>query len=168
MPELEPYTVDKSAWGDGPWQREPDRVDWIRDGLACFARRHPEHGHWCGYIGVPREHPYYGRKYEDVDDVPFHGGLTYSAPCKGDICHTPAPGMPDDVWWLGGDFAHFPDLSPGFAARMKVIAETIPAIAERESARAAFMRDVYRELEYVRAVVDEAADYLAGVEGWHK
>ena len=29
--------------------------------------------------------------------------------------------MPDDVWWLGGDFLHFMDLGPAMAARSRAI-----------------------------------------------
>src|SRR6476660_6887412 len=97
---VEPFVVDKTGWGDGPWMAEPDRVDFVHSGLACLALRHPHHGNWCGYVGVPCEHPAYGRAYEDVD-VDIARTLNYAAPCEGLICHVPAPGMPDDVWWLG-------------------------------------------------------------------
>jgi hypothetical protein len=53
------------------------------------------------------------RRYHDVD-VQVHGGLTYSDSCNlgAEICHVPAPGQPDDVWWLGWDCGHFMDVSP--------------------------------------------------------
>jgi hypothetical protein len=149
------YAVDKSAWGDGPWQSEPDRVDWIHAGLACFTRRHPRHGSWCAYVGVPREHPLYGKEYDEVD-LDFHGGLSYSAPCDGaDICHVPRPGMPDDVWWFGGDFAHFRDLTPGFASLEAGL--NLPRVPAERLA----LREVYRELPYVRAEVNALAEQLA-------
>jgi hypothetical protein len=58
--------IDKSTWGAGPWQDEPDRVDFIAHGFACLALRHPDHGHYCGYAGVPREHPFYGRPHGEI------------------------------------------------------------------------------------------------------
>jgi hypothetical protein len=40
----EPYTVHKSGWGEGPWQSEPDRVDFVFAGLACqLAAMMPSH-----------------------------------------------------------------------------------------------------------------------------
>jgi len=39
-------------------------------------------------------------------------GLTYADKCAGVICHVPEPGMPDDVWWLGFDTAHYGDVCP--------------------------------------------------------
>ena len=34
-------TVDKSEWGPGPWQEEPDKAVWIdeRTGLDCMIHR---------------------------------------------------------------------------------------------------------------------------------
>jgi hypothetical protein len=164
------YAVDKSAWGDGPWQSEPDRVDWIHTGLACLALRHPDHGHWCGYVGVPREHPLYGSKWEDGLPLDCHGGVNYAAPCDGsDICHVPAAGMPDDVWWFGSDFGHIRDLSPGCNARLREALAASPdapwaSVFRRElEGEPDFLREVYRELPYVRAEVERLAEQLAAL-----
>jgi hypothetical protein len=169
--EVPRVEIDKSTWGDGPWQTEPDRVDWIQAGLACMALRHPDHGHWCGYVGVPREHPFYGKDYREVENaVPFHGGLTYSGLCEGSICHVPAAGMPADVWWLGGDFAHAFDYVPGSEARTRAIiaapqpTRELQALADRllvPSPRE--MQDVYRALPYVRKTVNRCARALAAM-----
>jgi hypothetical protein len=34
-------------------------------------------GHRCGYVTVPKDHPHYGRRYDDIN-VDVHGGLTYA------------------------------------------------------------------------------------------
>lgn len=35
--------------------------------------------HYCGYVVVPKDHPFYGKEYEDVDPyITIHGGLTFS------------------------------------------------------------------------------------------
>ena len=105
------YKADRSTWEPGPWDNEPeDRVDFLHAGFSCFIKRGPA-GAWCGYVGVPEGHSAYGKSYDEVD-VEVHGGLTYANPCKGAICHVPAEGMPDKVWWLGFDTAHFGDLVP--------------------------------------------------------
>jgi len=33
-------------------------------------------GHLCGYLGVPKPHPWYGLDYDQID-ADVHGGLTY-------------------------------------------------------------------------------------------
>jgi hypothetical protein len=164
--------VDKSDWGDGPWQVEPDRVDWVHEGLACLALRGPM-GSWCGYVGVPRAHPLHGCHYAEdarVSALEVHGGITYSAECTDDICHVPAPGMPDDVWWLGFDCGHAFDFSPGRAARERSLIE--PGLLDPDGQIAKLARLVteghypheeYRELDYVRTEVNHLADQLAAV-----
>ena len=100
----------KDEWARGPWDNEPDRKDFTHAGYSCFILRNTS-GNWCGYVGVPSTHSCYEKPYNDVD-VNVHGGLTYADKCGGHICHIPEPGMPDDVWWLGFDTAHWGDLSP--------------------------------------------------------
>jgi hypothetical protein len=144
-------TLDRSGWGSGPWDGEPDKVQWVdaATGLDCLAVRAPG-GHWCGYVGVPPEHPWHGLDY-DADallDVDVHGGLTYAAACQEDaseqdaICHVPLNGRPDSVWWFGFDCAHLGDLSPKYA-------------------RDAPIRDeVYRRLDYVKCETADLARQL--------
>ena len=117
-------TIAKTAWGPGAWQEEPDKKQWpdAATGLPCLAVRHPEYGHWCGYVGVPEGHPSFGAPY-DTPDVEVHGSLTFANRCRpGEdeahgICHRPEPGEPDHVWWLGFDCGHIWDLQPGYSAR---------------------------------------------------
>jgi hypothetical protein len=170
--EREYTTVDKADWGSGPWQDEPDKVQWVDEatGLDCLAVRHPTLGHWCGYVGVPPEHPWHGRDYGDGDDgtdryddsapvmaTDVHGGLTYAAGCQEDrpesegVCHVPAPGRPENVWWFGFDCAHLGDVSPAMDAR------------ERE--RGDGLIDptaTYKTLDYVKR---ETARLAAQIEG---
>lgn len=100
------------ACGSGPWDGEPDRLEFESWGYPCLILRGLQ-GNLCGYVAVPKGHPAYGQNYDHVD-VEVHGGLTYGRPCQeeGPICHVPKPGEPDDVWWLGFDCAHAYDLVP--------------------------------------------------------
>jgi hypothetical protein len=157
-------TIDKASWGPGPWQDEPDKRQW-RDGatgLPCLIVRGPS-GALCGYVGVSKTHPAHGLDYSfwnyDADARPLtpiqtainglevHGGLTYADGCQhGDdpargICHIPAPGEPDDVWWFGFDCAHHGDASPA-------------------NRRVAFEWEVYRDLAYVTSEVAGLAKQL--------
>lgn len=176
MSELPELVIDKSAWGDGPWQTEPDRVDFVANGFACLLLRHPNHGHWCGYVGVPREHPAYERT--ENYDLDFHGTVNYAAHCSPPICHVPEPGMPDDVWWLGGDFGRIWDLCPGVASSIgrahefirmvdpigaAAIEEFEQRVADRKLQRPVFLRGVYRDVAYVRAETERLAEQLAAM-----
>ena len=114
IPELK---IDKTDWGEGPWQTESDREQWTHAGYACLILRHPHYGFWCGYVGIDAQHPYYSKHPLKTDlDVTAHSGLNYAAKCSERICHVPEPGMPDDVWWIGFDMGHTWDLAPGMVA----------------------------------------------------
>lgn len=150
--------VDKSAWDEGAWKNEPDKVQWIDEatGLDCLIHRGPS-GALCGYVGVPPGHRFHGKDYnavyscdaEDGRSFPeVHGGLTFSDLCSeteradgGGICHIPAPGRPADVWWLGFDCAHSGDLCPKYDYRWD--------------------GDSYKTLDYVKREVAELARQLA-------
>ena len=130
-------------------------------------------GNLCGYVGVPRTHPAHGKPYsitsyrEELHDpakpqlcaainsISAHGGLTYANACQsgGDesegICHVPAPGEPDDVWWFGFDCAHCFDLMPGLQA----LCLGLPMIPGS-----------YRTVDYVAAECADLARQLAAIE----
>ncbi len=110
-------------------------------------------GSWCGYCGVPNTHPAYGKHYDNVD-VSVHGGLTYADKCNGQICHQAQPGMPEEVYWLGMDFAHCGDLSPG----MLSFYNRLPSGPSYHDS------DIYRNIAYVRAEVEQLAEQLAVLE----
>jgi hypothetical protein len=157
-------SVDKSAWGPGPWQDEPDKVHWIdaESNLDCLMVRHPSLGHWCGYVGVTEGHPAFEKGYDDVD-VRVHGGLTFANACQESedpatgVCHVAQPGRPDHVFWLGFDCAHGGDVSPGMQSRFRELAKTNPIFNESEWDRF----DVYRDRAYVEAEVIGLARQLA-------
>jgi len=44
-------------------------------------------GAWCGYVGVPKGHPYHGNSYDhDGVNVDVHGGLSFANGCA-DMSH---------------------------------------------------------------------------------
>jgi len=149
---IEYRTVDKSEWGEGPWQAEPDKVQWQDEatGLPCLIVRNIA-GCLCGYVGVTAEHPFFGKGYGDVD-VEVHGGLTFSGPCNPQadeerhICHVPAEGEPDHVFWFGFDCAHLGDLCPTFDRVWRQL-----GVLEKIE---------YKDIEYVRAEVRKLAKQL--------
>lgn len=128
--KLTPEIYEKESpnwrrWGPGPWEIEPDRIEWRgKDSkLPRLALRGPL-GSWCGYVGVPEGHPLHGRKAwgtgagddentSAVDALIVHGGITYADACAGNICHVPREGEADHVWWFGFDCGHAGDIIPG-------------------------------------------------------
>lgn len=151
MTMIEYTNTDKTSWGTGPWQSEPDKRQWTDEatGLPCLIVRGPS-GALCGYVGVSSAHPLHGKDCDYVG-ADVHGGLTFASGCQhGDdasrgVCHIPDPGQPDDVWWFGFDCAHAWDLTPA-------------------SYRMHFADDVYRDISYVAAEVVSLAAQLVNIK----
>jgi len=143
----EERVIDKSTWPAGPWKDEPDRVEFEAYGFPCLITRQVT-GHLCGYVGMPPGHPWHGQGYsaDALDGVEVHGGLTYASACKGDVCHVPKPGEPDNVFWLGFDMAHYGDFRPADSGRF--LPEVL--LGPREGG-------VYRDIPYVRAQCERLA-----------
>lgn len=146
--------IDRTGWPSGPWDDEPDRIEWIDEatGQPCLMKRNGA-GAWCGYTAVNPGHPLHNVSYMDLwdrDDLTLdvHGGITYTDFCGGDICHVPQPGEPDDVYWWGFDCAHAGDVCPG------MVAKGYPG----------YPGDVYRDAAYVREQVTNLARQLAAVK----
>lgn len=114
------WFCNKADWGDGPWQTEPDKLQWLdpETNLPCLAVRQQEDGHWCGYVGVAKDHALYGKGYDDIGiDLEAHRGINYASACSGLVCHSVEPGEDDDVWWFGFDCGHYNDYQPAGYAR---------------------------------------------------
>lgn len=47
-----------------PWFTEDNKVDFEAEGFKCAMRRGPL-GSWCGYVGIPKTHPWHGKAYSD-------------------------------------------------------------------------------------------------------
>lgn len=62
--------------------------------LVLSLGKHP-----CGYVAVPKNHPFYGKDYFDIEnDIEVHGGLTFSGRLKD-----------SNDYWFGWDYAHAGD-----------------------------------------------------------
>lgn len=97
-----------------PWTEEPDRKHWIdpSTNLDCLIVRNPV-GALCGYVGVPPDHPWFNKHYDEIE-ASVHGGLTFSGACSNHICHDAKKETVanENVWWLGFDCAHVGDFTP--------------------------------------------------------
>lgn len=115
--ERVPYVVNRDGWPPGPWDKEPDRWEGKRAGLLILAVRN-DMGSWCGYVGMPPEHPWSGYDRNTIhglsEDLHAHGGLTFSGWSTDRIWHSAEE---EKIWWIGFDCGHAWDLSP-FMARM--------------------------------------------------
>lgn len=160
----EKFSSPREQWGDGPWQDEPDKLQWkTASGLpGLIVRNHS--GAWCGYAGVDEKHPLYGNWYGDPADAldgvtpeskfEVHGGITYSDFCSGTVCHVPEPGEPDNVYWFGFDCSHYMDRCPAMEAWERSMRIGIGYKTEY----------TYRDVAYVKAEVEKLAAQLVEVE----
>jgi hypothetical protein len=85
---------------DRPWEKEPNDYEWEEQvsGYKCHIRRNMSTYTFCGYVTVPKGHPFYGLDYDhdNLAGIVAHGGLTYS-----------------DEGTFGFDCAHAGDFCPG-------------------------------------------------------
>ena len=84
--------------------KRPSRVesDFTHQDLRCVVLG-LNHGHRCGYVGVPKDHPLYGADMTNsrATELRVHGGVTYAASSKDH----PVPGH-GGLWWFGFDCMH--------------------------------------------------------------
>lgn len=70
-------------------------------------------GYANGYVMIPKEHPYYGKEYDDIDGIDVHGGLTFSDPMITNWNSIEwldeKPENLEDYWVLGFDTLHYGD-----------------------------------------------------------
>ena len=92
-----------------------------------------------GYVAVPKDHPYYGLGYDDVD-VDVHGGLTYSASGEDVLESSPSidilegnEGNLKDYWVFGFDTCHYGDTLETWPMKA-VISETLNLKRQLEEA----------------------------------
>lgn len=146
--------LDKSRWGDGPWQTERDCLEWI-DGttnLRCMIVR-AEWGHLCGYVGVPPGHPAFEQNVFTMSTrLVAHGG------CNFNVMQDTECGQ---VWWFGFDCSHAFDLMPGWAASMEKVIDASEGMgnALRSAMRNMMNHDprIYRDWDYVQHQVEQLA-----------
>lgn len=130
-------TIDRSKWFHGPWDNEPDRTTWTDagTGVVCVAIRQ-DTGYWCGYIGVDKNHPWFGnRELDEKPEVRVHGGVTYARAGNQAVPGRNVLYKSQDFWWIGFDCAHSGDISPAYFTK---------------DASDLAIWDGYRDLPYVR------------------
>lgn len=74
-------------------------MNWQYHGLKCIARISAS-GVPVGYVGLPKEHPDFGKHYDNID-ADVHGGLTFSGYWEEEN---------DGLWYVGFDCGHAWDM----------------------------------------------------------
>lgn len=100
-------SIDKRSWGHGPWEFEPDYVEFKHCGFRCILLRFEHTGVWNGYVEVSDLHPWF---YQEVESN-IHGGITWRGPID-EIEAIP------NCKFVGFDCAHGFDLIPAMAKFM--------------------------------------------------
>lgn len=89
--------------------------DLLNERISVFPSITPSIGAGAanGYVAVPKDHPFYGKHYDDIP-VSVHGGLTFSSlvsskwlemaePIEGNLADV------ENMWVLGFDTCHCMD-----------------------------------------------------------
>lgn len=136
-----------------PWESEPDVVSRDSGAYHVIAYRNPQMKHFCGYVGVRKTHPLYGKHYDDKElwETHVHGGLTFSDKARfSDV-------FKNKCWYFGFDCAHAGDLVP----KMAEIRSKMPYEDEFVSL---FSGDEYRDLHYVQSELESLVGQLKDVK----
>jgi len=87
------------AWGPGPWQEEPDLIEWRSDETPYrLMIVRGGFGVLCGYVGVPPGHPCHGKDWAPIETRQ----VTFTGECRDILL---AGFEPSDHWWFGFDCA---------------------------------------------------------------
>ena len=113
---------------DNILKNEPNHAFFAYEGLVCEVKRHDEMLHFCGYVFLPEDHPWFS--YEPP--VRVHGGVTF-----GRAVH--------NEWILGFDCGHGGDLIP----RMRQVLPLGMGLFENE---------IYRDFDYVSSECKRLAE----------
>jgi hypothetical protein len=147
-------TIDKSEWGDGPWQDEPDLIEWTSASpphFWCQIARSEAMGNLCGYVAVPTGHPAHGWSMREAD-VEVHGSITFAGPGVAGL------------WVLGFDCGHGnTDVMPAMDGRMRQIHGEGYSKAMNAISMGGAFRVTYKDLAFVRAAVESLARQLAAL-----
>ena len=158
------------------------------NGLKCVVT-FSNMGHRCGYVGIPKWHPLYGKDYMDYLDIkkediegkevsgvfPLLGALidedervrieAYFT-CHGGITYSGGGEnstypIDSNLWWFGFDCAHYGD-GKDLDLAIEVFPEFAQQIAKTKEIEDMFPTyEIARSTEYVSESCKELADQLA-------
>jgi hypothetical protein len=150
------HKVDRTGWGEGAWDHEPDELYWrTKAGLPGMIWRNM-FGVLCGYVGVPNTFSSLGAA--DLDEaLNVHGGITFTGPRPSPGTHCAKNWMRFfSASWIGFDCHHVDDYAPAFASKIPITYELsdIPNLCISN----------YRDLEYAKKEVESLAIQLVQLD----
>lgn len=173
----------REQWGEGPWQHEPDKLDWRdeRTSLQCAIRR-TKAGNLCGYVGVPPGHVFFGWDYHD--DVRLRDEFLKQRKVGGDVSSVDIflyalQGGPDNgtiplgmalrVHWGVNYAGEFPTDDPPceawwFGFDCAHAGDLVPGMMEFFSQFKLLREVTYRDLAYVKGQCELLAFQLRQLE----
>jgi hypothetical protein len=140
--------IDRTNWPSGPWDDEPDELEFEHAGFPCMLYRSQVSGTLCGYVGVPQKHAVFRLSKEFVP-AHAHGGITWA----GRIQEKPS------LWCVGFDTAHGFDRMPAIEATL--IGIGFPPRVPSEM-------NTYRNIDYVQDECIRLAEELAQRRFWKR
>jgi hypothetical protein len=107
--------LDKKKFPPGKWLNEPDLCHWNYDNVSCLTVRDMSLGTWKGYVGVNKQHSFYGKTLESLSKI--DEAVTIYLAVYGGICS--AGKIPlkykkygSTLWWLGIETSFGNDYMP--------------------------------------------------------
>lgn len=142
--------IDRTAWGPGPWDGEPDEKDWVHEGYKCAATRSWA-GSWHGSVRIPGGHPLHGKPYDDpgILDLDVHGGISFAEDCD------------KHGYLIGFDCMHSRDYVPKVIAQLKACD---PTFIERQAFFEFYDPAHYKTLAFVIAQCEALVEQLRSLE----
>lgn len=148
------FLYDKTSWGKGPWQDEPDYVAFIdkETTYPCVAKRNML-GAFVGYVGTDERHPLYMSEVgcPEFDFIDAHERAPSFAAFLPDESLNFSP--PKRYWWIGFDCMHDNDHCPWRDKTTKP-QPTLPRTRRRG-------QGIYRDLPYVVEQLEFLASQLS-------
>ncbi len=145
--------IDKSGWGDGPWQDEPDYERYVLQGFPCVIMRSIV-GMLCGYVAVPSVHPWYRLSPEELP-VRVHGGCEFRKYGNDQWLRSEE----DDVAWFGFSCSHLGDYLPVDGLVRRELRRADPDKWEMDLVPNHYVEKNYKTIDFVRK---EVAKLVAG------
>lgn len=145
---------EKLKWfGTGEWVEEPDMIEFEHKGFKCSIVRvcvqdgpiHVFGGHLCGYVNIPKDHPWIGKAFDIDADI--HGGITF-----GEYDN-------EKQYWIGFDCGHLGDIVPSMELMRKEYKIAMPPYLEKFKNSPIF-NSTYRNLNYVIEECKNLADQV--------
>jgi hypothetical protein len=115
--------------------REPNYERFEYKGFKCLMRRNMQFGTWCGYVGIPSDHPLFKKKDLDELNLDVHGGITWSDFLEDEN---------DGLYYIGFDCAHYLDVIPFMYMH-------VPTFTNE---------GIYRDADYVRQEIRNLVDQI--------